>query len=252
MFITCLAHTLIITDDAEIHEMDRPLPKHQLRRCILLLKKILYRACCVDDTQSAASSSEGRVCQSNYFGLALISGASRTMRDLYDRSSRRLLCVPKLWLVEDLLERQIRKCKSHQDYVSLLSSTVLRVCPFLVSYKRRLKIFERLVTTDRTEVQGSNADHTLRPGVVVRITRGRVLEDGLIHLNNLGRNMRRRIVVQYTNEVGSIETGVDVGGIFKEFWTDLSTLAFNPNYALFRVTEGEYLEDKMLFRYHCY
>ena len=55
-----------------------------------------------------------------------------------------------------------------------------------------------------------------------------------------------------TYEVGSIETGVDVGGIFKEFWTDLSTLAFNPNYALFRVTEGEYLEDKMLFRYHCY
>lgn len=235
MFVTCLAHTLIITDDVEIHEMEKPLPQHQLRRSILLLKQLLYRACCTDAVITEA------VCtgwESNHFGLALISAASKTMRDLYDRSSRRPLCVPKLWLVEDLLEKDIRQCKSHHEFVSLLSAPVLRVCPFLVSFKRRLKLFERIVTTDRIEIQGSNEQHNLKPGVIVRIMRGRVLEDGLMTLNNLGRNMRQRIVVQYLNQAGATETGVDVGGLFKEFWTDLSNLAFDPNYALFRATEG--------------
>jgi hypothetical protein len=27
---------------------------------------------------------------------------------------------------------------------------------------------------------------------------------------------------------------IDTGGLFKEFWTDLSAVAFNQNYALFQ------------------
>jgi len=67
--------------------------------------------------------------------------------------------------------------------------------------------------------------------------RGRVLEDGLIHLNKLGSNLRRRIVVQYVNSAGTSETGLDAGGLFKEFWTDLSNQSFDPNWALFKETE---------------
>jgi len=159
------------------------------------------------------------------------------MNDLYSRSSRRLLCVPKLWIEEDLLEQDIRRCKSHLDYTSLLSSPVCRICPFLVSFKRRLKLFERIVTTNRNDIQGSNEQRNLKPGIMVRVQRGRVLENGLIHLNNLGRNLRQRICVNYISDVGTRESGVDVGGLFKEFWTDLSALAFDPNYALFKVTE---------------
>ena len=242
VFVTCLAHILIVTDDIELHDMNKPLPPHQIRRCILLLKKLLYRATCVDDIETAndrliqPASTENA--ESNYFGLALISAASKTMRDLYDRSSRRPLCPPKLWLVEDLLEKDIRRCKIKEEYASLLSLPVLRVCPFLVSFKRRLRLFERIVATTRISIQGSNENHNLQPGVVVKIMRGRVLEDGLIHLNNLGGDLRRRIVVQYISAAGATETGVDVGGLFKEFWADLSNLAFDPNFALFKATEG--------------
>lgn len=141
------------------------------------------------------------------------------------------------------MEKEIRRCKTYDDYVALLSAPVLRVSPFLVSFKRRLKIFERIVTTNRVEIQGENSQnpfHTnpLKPGIPVRITRGRILEDGLATMNNLGRNMRQRIAVQYHNEAGTRESGIDAGGLFKEFWTDISAIAFNPNYALFRVTEG--------------
>lgn len=276
MFISCLSHTLIVTDDVEIHDMEKPLPKHHLRRCILLLKKLLYRACCLDDVHETTKN--GGVLDSNHFGLALISSSSKAMNDLYNRSSRRRLCVPKLWIEEDLLEKDLKRCKTHLDFVSLLSSPVCRICPFLISFKRRLKLFERIVTTNRVDIQGSNDLRNLKPGIMVKVMRGRVLEDGLLHLNNLGRNMRQRIVVGYLSEAGTKESGVDVGGLFKEFWTgtllntfdlhfllntinvhqinvisirhwltlfrpfilDLSNMAFNPNYALFKVTEGDF------------
>ncbi|GAX20926.1 ubiquitin-protein ligase E3 C [Fistulifera solaris] len=235
MFVSLLGHVLIVTDDVELYDMDKPLPLHQIRQCIQFLKKLLYRACCLDDLSIAQSST--------YFGLALITASSRAMKDLYDRSSRRPLCTPKLWIVSDLMESEIRSCKRHEDFTSLLHLPVLRLCPFLVSFKRRLKLFECIITTSRIEIQGVNDGNPfntnpLKQGIPVRITRGRILEDGLATMNNLGSNMRQRIVVNYYNEAGVRETGVDAGGLFKEFWTDLCAIAFDPNYALFRVTDG--------------
>jgi len=240
LFVSSLCHTLIITDDTEVHEMEKPLPLHQLRRCAELLKQLLYRACCVDDVVDSSTS----VFQSDYFGLALINSASKTMRDLYDRSSRRPISTPKLWLIEDLLERDIKKSTSEQDFVELLSTPVLRICPFLVSFKRRLKLFDRIIYKNRATIQGENStnpfnSNPLKPGIPVRITRGRILEDGLKTMNNLGTNMRQRIAVQYYNEAGIKEVGIDAGGLFKEFWTDLSAIAFDPNYSLFCMTEGK-------------
>jgi len=238
LFVSSLSHTLIITDDTEVHEMEKPLPLHQLRRCVELLKQLLYRACCVDDVGDSSTS----VFQSDYFGLALINSTAKAMRDLYDRSSRRPISTPKLWLIEDLLEKEIKKSKTEQDFVALLSTPVLRICPFLVSFKRRLKLFDRIVYKNRIAIQGENSTnpfHTnpLKPGIPVRITRGRILEDGVKTMNNLGTNMRQRIAVQYYNEAGTKEVGIDAGGLFKEFWTDLSTIAFDPGYSLFRMTE---------------
>ena len=58
------------------------------------------------------------------------------------------------------------------------------------------------------------------------------------YLNALGAKMKHRIIVQYRNEARALERGIDVGGLFKEFWGELSALAFSPNYALFCATEG--------------
>jgi ubiquitin-protein ligase E3 C len=35
-------------------------------------------------------------------------------------------------------------------------------------------------------------------------------------------------VVHYLYEAGTEEAGIDVGGLFKEFWTDLCAIAFDP------------------------
>ena len=202
LFLAAFAHALIVTDDVELHELDSPLPTHHIRRCILLLKSFMYRACCLDPKNVDSN-------ESDHVGLSLISSSAKIMRDLYDRSSRRLLCPPNLWLINDLLEDDIRRCKVYDDYCNLLNSPVLKVCPFLVSFKRRLRLFERITASNRESIQGRNDGHSFRPGIHVHIMRGRVLEDGLIHLNKLGSNLRRRIVVQYVNSAGTSETGLD-------------------------------------------
>ena len=249
-FLCTFSHILIITDDTEIHDMERPLPLHQIRRCIHVLKKFLYRVTCSDgnssaDVQSDQAKSQGSKEEAtNYFGLALISSSARVMRDLYDRSSRRPFCLPSMWTISGLMEKEIGQCKTFADYQSLLSSSaVLKVCPFMVSFKRRLQLFERIINTNRVEMQGENSsnpfhNNPLKPGIPVRINRSRLLEDGIATMNNLGKNMRQRISVQYVNEAGVREIGIDAGGLFKEFWTDLCAIAFDPNYALFRVTDG--------------
>ena len=233
MFLSSLSHTLLITDDIEIHD-DKPIPRHQLRRCILLLKDLLYRACFMDIVTGNINTNTN----SSHLGLSLISASSKTMRDLYDRSSRRPLCLPKRWLIDDLLSQELSKCKTHQDYTSLLQLPVLTICPYFVPFQRRLLLFNHIVTTNRVTIQGSNINHDLRPGIVVSISRSRILEDGLMSLNSLGRNaLRQRLVISFMNEAGVRETGVDAGGLLKEFWCDLSALAFDPNYALFKTTE---------------
>jgi hypothetical protein len=154
LFNSALAHTLIITDDVELHEMESPLPIHQIRRVIAVLKNLLYRACCLDMQSNDAGSS--------HIGLSLISSSAKVQRDLYDRSSRRLLCSPKIWLIDDLLENEIRRGKNHDDYIAIMHRPVLQICPFLISFKRRLKLFERIIVTDRERIQGRNDGQSFR------------------------------------------------------------------------------------------
>ena len=99
-------------------------------------------------------------------------------------------------------------------------------------------LFGSLVRGVREAVQGVNEQGTLRPGRPVRIRRGRVLECGLELMNSLGSGLRERIVVGYINDAGVEEKGIDVGGLFKDYWSDLSAIAFSPGYSLFASVEG--------------
>jgi ubiquitin-protein ligase E3 C len=38
------------------------------------------------------------------------------------------------------------------------------------------------------------------------------------------------------NEMGMEEIGIDAGGLFKELWTSLAGVAFNPEYGFFKTT----------------
>lgn len=77
--------------------------------------------------------------------------------------------------------------------------------------------------------------------LVVKIRRGFVLEDGLSMLNNLRESIKRRIVVIYISAAGMQESGIDGGGLFKEFLTEFCALVFEPSFGLFTANRGGFL-----------
>lgn len=63
-------------------------------------------------------------------------------------------------------------------------------------------------------------------GIIVR--RDHIIEDGYKQLNFLGPKLKSCINVSFISESGLPEAGLDYGGLSKEFLTDLSKAAFDP------------------------
>ena len=242
LFAKLMSNALVLTDDDELLSRNKPLPLFQLRRIVVLFKRLVWRAC------SEGRGVEGAVC-----GISLVKNLTKVLDDLHDTHSRTPFCGSDLWLVEGHgeVERQVNAGRKLQDFVGILSGPAVQVLPYGASLRVRMRLFERLVGLSKAHVQGVNEQGTLRPGRRVRIQRGRILEDGLATMNGLGPRLRERIMVQYTNEFGVEERGIDVGGLFKDFWSELSELAFSPGYALFSETErGELYPSPMAMSAH--
>ena len=108
--------------------------------------------------------------------------------------------------------------------------------PYLVPFPDRVKLFQRLIKADK-EIHQNNRCSVYR----IRIRRGAILEDGLRKLNTIRTSLKKRINVVFVNAAGREEVGIDAGGLFKEFWLDLSTLAFDLQYGLFLTTHDQLL-----------
>jgi len=237
IFASSLAHILIIADDTDL-----PIPRHQILRCIVLFKRLLYRLCCAE--VPIEKGVDGKVNTPNHLGVSLMGYILKCLRDLYDKSSRRPICAPKLFTVDDILEKEIKTCKTYEDFLALLNNPILRLAPYLVPFKRRLIIFNGLIMHNRIAIQGDATSHDVRPGIIVNVNRARVMEDGLATMNRLGRNLRQRIIVRYYSDTGA-EVGFDAGGLFKEWWVDLCAIAFDPKFGLFRMCDGS--SDHVLY-----
>jgi hypothetical protein len=69
------------------------------------------------------------------------------------------------------------------------------------------------------------------------VRRRRILDDGLAQVASLTPlQLRGRLSVQFVDDFGQIEAGIDAGGLFKEFWTELSKECFAADFGLFRIT----------------
>eukprot|EP00891_Asterochloris_glomerata_P001416 jgi/Astpho2/1416/fgenesh1_pm.00025_%23_13_t len=79
------------------------------------------------------------------------------------------------------------------------------------------------------------------PNVFVTIRRASLLQDGFDQLNKLGQDLKSRIRIQFINEHGIEEAGVDGGGLLKDFMESLIKTGFNPDSGLFRATEDNRL-----------
>lgn len=110
---------------------------------------------------------------------------------------------------------------------------LLQQAPFLIPVDERVQIFENLMREDRQRHQGDR-----RPALRFRVRRNYLFEDALIAMKTLP-NPRGRLAVVFVDQHGREEVGQDIGGLFKDLWTALSALIFNPDYGLLTARRNE-------------
>ncbi|CAH0487660.1 unnamed protein product [Peronospora farinosa] len=226
LFCMSYEHLLVVMDDEEMYAQEYPLPLCQIERIVLSLKHALHEAYWTYANLAPSSESVS-------FGMFVVEMGTRLMRVLYNRCSRQPFCNVTSWI--------IAKLDSNQLIEEVLIGTprankLIQSMPYLVPFPDRVKLFQRLIKADK-EIHQNDRCSVYR----IRIRRGAILEDGLRKLNTIRTSLKKRINVVFVNAAGREEVGIDAGGLFKEFWLDLSTLAFDLQYGLFLTTHDQLL-----------
>lgn len=172
------------------------------------------------------------------------------MNSLYSRWSRRPFCSPATWHCssDSTTSASYHTIKAEIGQLTTNGYTILYTVPWCLDFRERLIVFNNIIAREKLAVQGSN-DALLqlttprKPGIVIKIHKNKVVEDGLYAFKyKVQQALKSRLIVHYINEFNMEEIGIDAGGLFKDFVTDLSSRIFNTNYGLFATTQ-----DNLLF-----
>ena len=197
---------------------------------------------------------------------------SRLLSRLYDRNSRRRF-IPAEGFVSDVGDSRFvaeaaESISQMEDDGSLATNDrsaamkigmrsgssrpdtriVLEVAPFIVSFPQRVRILRSLIRSDRERVIANSSFDPIT-GAMLRyhrteatIRRTHVVEDGWRGLGGLTTTeLKRSIRINFVNEFGLPEAGVDGGGLFKDFLDCFIIAAFNPDCGLFQETPDHLL-----------
>lgn len=238
--VSILPTILVVSEDSELYEQNKPLPIHQIMRLLRLLKTTLYRnvkrdpSLFVELKAKECSNHELIKSTSRY---AIYHAMSSILTDMYLRSSRKPFCTHSLWEVEEINTAAMRKELRDQTPFAV---TVYTKMPFIISFYERMKIFKEIVDSEKALIQGvanpMGPNDFRSRGTMVRIRRSMLVQDGITAFKRIGLQIKDRVMVKYLNEFGEEEMGIDAGGLFKDFLTDISSRIFDPSYGLFMVT----------------
>ncbi|VVB00353.1 unnamed protein product [Arabis nemorensis] len=115
---------------------------------------------------------------------------------------------------------------------------ILMQAPFLIPFTSRVKIFTTQLATAR-QSHGYQGIFARKP---FRIRRDHILEDAYNQMNALSEDeFRESIRVTFVNELGVAVTGIDGGGIFKDFMEKITQAAFDVQYGLFKVETVDHM-----------
>ncbi|XP_037089443.1 ubiquitin-protein ligase E3C-like [Pollicipes pollicipes] len=140
----------------------------------------------------------------------------------------------------DELEAGIPVLSSRDVRMMLL----LRQLPFVFSFPQRVQLFQELIRQDKQNSQ-SDLDHFMSnagTSISVNIRRNYIYEDAFEKLSPDNEpSLKPRMRVKMVNAKGLDEAGIDGGGIFREFLSELLKTAFDPNRGFFRITNNNQL-----------
>ncbi|KAH6558476.1 hypothetical protein KP509_1Z062300 [Ceratopteris richardii] len=231
LFCASYCHLLMILDDDEFYEKQVPFTLKQQRIIAASLNTLVYN---------------GLLSTSKHKFLSLLEMAIKCLNSLYGRDCRRSFCSVNLWLAPAIASRHPipAAARAHELAMSSLKlrdysqasaiGYVLALIPHVIPFEERVQIFREFVKADKASRKMAGEFMGPGPGSIeVVIRRDHLVEDAFAQLNPLGSRFKSAINVSFVNEHGLSEAGLDYGGLFKEFLTDLAKAAFDPGYGLF-------------------
>lgn len=254
IFLAAYSHLMFIIDDDEFHETQIP-----LRILFRLLRRAFSRfvvplTSLVTDLSEVASLIEilkryvftvhmATTVSPTPDEIHLTGVASRLLNQLRERDGRRAIrssIVPQvkgalanLWRMpelENLDEERIFNDAGLQHVLALL--------PFASSFQTRYILFR---DTMAEEIRRYRSDWVGQM-TKLKIRRDQLILDGFEGFSKMSPDaLKSHVRVKFVDAHGISEAGIDGGGLFKEFLTDLIKETFKPSYGLF--VEGE---DKLL------
>lgn len=194
------------------------------------------------------------------------------VRQLYTRDTRRQFCPDNHWIndritlpldrTNDVSFHRRSRLRQYRPFQGLrvftreelveegppLSakevrlSTVLRELPYAISFSQRVQVFHNLIQKDKEEHQGDQVHFLQGNSIQVHIRRNFIYEDASEKLSSENEpNMKLKMRTQLVNVAGLDEAGIDGGGLFREFMTELMKTSFDPNRGFFRLTNDNNL-----------
>ncbi|KAG4401280.1 hypothetical protein GLYMA_07G235800v4 [Glycine max] len=240
VFCPVYKHMLMIVDNEEFYEQEKPLSLKDIRSLIIILRQVLWQLLWGNHITSAnsvksvpvSSASKGQSVQTIQQRVSIV--VSELLSQLQDWNNRQQFTSPSNFQadgVNDLFSSQavIENTRANE---------ILKQAPFLIPFTSRVKIFSSQLAAVRQR-HGPQAVFSRNR---FRIKRDRILEDAYNQMSQLTEDsLRGSIRVTFVNEFGVEEAGIDGGGIFKDFMENITRAAFDVQYGLFKETADHLL-----------
>ncbi|XP_030468851.1 E3 ubiquitin-protein ligase UPL6 [Syzygium oleosum] len=239
VFCPVYKHMLMIVDNEEFYEQQKPLSLKDIRCLIVILRQALWQLLWVMPMTAPNPPKSSKAPADGMNRLDLIKGrvslvASELLSQLQDWNNRRQFAPSSDFHADGVNEFFI----SQAAMENTRANDILKQAPFLVPFTSRVKIFASQLAAYRQK-HGSQSVFTRNR---FRIRRDHILEDAYNQMSALSEeDLRGLIRVSFVNELGVEEAGIDGGGIFKDFMENITRAAFDVQYGLFKETADHLL-----------
>ncbi|XP_068495991.1 E3 ubiquitin-protein ligase UPL6 isoform X3 [Phaseolus vulgaris] len=239
VFCPVYKHMLMIVDNEEYYEQEKPLSLKDIRSLIILLRQVLWQLLWVNHTTSAnlvksvpVSTAIKKQFEAIQQRVSIV--VSELLSQLQDWNNRRQFTSPSDFHADGVNDYFI----SQAVIENTRANEILKQAPFLIPFTSRAKIFTSQLAAARQR-HGSQAVFTRNR---FKIRRNHILEDAYNQMSQLSEDdLRGLIRVAFVNEFGVEEAGIDGGGIFKDFMENITRAAFDVQYGLFKETADHLL-----------
>lgn len=240
VFCPVYKHMLMIVDNEEFYEQEKPLSLKDIRCLIVILRQALWQLLWLIPTKShtiqkSADLHSQKRLSVNFIQQRVSITTSELLTQLQDWNNRRQFTAITDFYAQEAVDDLFI---SQATVENTKAYDILKQAPFLVPFTSRVKIF----TSQLAAARQRNGPHGAYTRNRFRIRRDHIFEDAFNQLSALSEeDLRGMIRVTFVNEFGVEEAGIDGGGIFKDFMENITRAAFDVQYGLFKETTDHLL-----------